>query len=91
LAGCALEQQQNHALQLQVQRFEAEVQSSSLLSSKLSAAEASVSDLQQKFNDADKRAFVAERRADALVQELRVRAVLCATHFCYKALAFPHC
>ncbi len=70
---CTLEQQQNHALQLQLQRFEAEIRSSSLLSSKLSAAEASVSELQQKFNDADKKAFVAERRADALVQELRVR------------------
>jgi hypothetical protein len=88
VAGCALEQQQNHALQLQVQRFEAEIQSSSLLSSKLAAAEASGSDLQQKFNDADKRAFVAERRADALVQELRVRAVRCAAHFCNKQLVF---
>jgi hypothetical protein len=71
---CVLEQQQNHSLQLQSQRFEAESQSSALLSSQLAAAEASLSDLQQKFHDADKRAFVAERRADALVQELRVCA-----------------
>jgi hypothetical protein len=71
---CSLEQQQSNALQLQVQRYESEFHSASLLSSQLAAAEACVSDLQQKFNDADKRAFAAERRADLLVQELRVRS-----------------
>ncbi len=69
----ALEQQQTGALQLQVQRYEAELQSSTLLSSKLAAAEAAISDLQQKFNDSNMRVITAERRADALVQELRVR------------------
>jgi chromosome segregation ATPase len=71
---CSLEQQQNNALQLQVQRYEAEFHSATLLSSQLAAAEACISDLQQKFNDSDKRAFAAERRADLLVQELRVRS-----------------
>ena len=70
---CSLEQQQSNALQLQVQRYEAEFHSATLLSSQLAAAEACISDLQQKFNDSDKRAFAAERRADLLVQELRVR------------------
>jgi hypothetical protein len=44
-----------------------------LLSSKLAAAEATISDLQKKFNDSNMRVIAAERRADALVQELRVR------------------
>ena len=78
---CVLEQQQNHSLQLQSQCFEAESQSSALLSSQLASAEATVSDLQQKFHDADKRAFVAERRADALVHELRVRVFAFACAF----------
>jgi chromosome segregation ATPase len=69
---CILEQQQCGALQLQLQRFESEHQTSKLLASQLAAAEATIADLQQKFNDADRRAFAAERRSDALVQELRV-------------------
>ena len=74
---CALEQQQSGALQLQLQRFEAEFQSANVLASKLAAAEASICDLQQKVNDANKRASAAERRADSLVQELRVRCAIC--------------
>ena len=70
---CALEQQQAAAMQLQLLRYESEAQSSKLLASQLAGAEAAISDLHKKFNDADKRAFVAERRADSLVQELRVR------------------
>ncbi len=97
---CALEQQQAAAMQLQLLRYESEAQSSKLLASQLAGAEACISDLHKKFNDADKRAFVAERRADALVQELRVRgggggwgcgAWVCARAFvcvCLRACAF---
>jgi hypothetical protein len=70
---CILEQQQSGALQLQLQRLEAEFESSNVFASQLSAAEASISDLKEKLIDANKRAFAAERRADSLVQELRVR------------------
>jgi chromosome segregation ATPase len=73
---CTLEQQQSGALQLQLQRLEAEFQSANVLASQFAAAEACISDLQQKVSDANKRATTAERRADSLVQELRVRILI---------------